>query len=154
MADELLMKRFLFILLALFIICMVVFGGNILESIAAILYTPVIILWDLPEMLLPVLVLVMLILALLPKKFGYNVYKYLFIFIVLGALAQNMEALFASTAFFKIKEYLNFYIYFFLFLASVGLIVYSDLKKETKWYFIVTALIFVNLLFKVVHYFW
>ena len=156
------MKKVLFVVVGFLILLFTVVGicsGDIMNGIAAILYSPVLFLWDLPTVALPLTLLLMAVVSIygiISKKYQkyYNWYRNLFILIMLGLLAYELESLFRSTAFFKLPEYIVFISCFFLFLASIAFVAFVEEKKDARYYMAAGWLILISLIVKFVLFVW
>lgn len=149
------MKKTVFIIGILIISLLVlgVYSGNIFNGIATILWLPVTLLWDVPMVILPLTIGSMAVLSIygvVTKNYQrfYNWYRNFFIVIVYGILAYEIENLFRTTSFFKLPEYITFFVCFFLILASIGFTAYVETKKDSRYYIVVSGLVIVYLIVK------
>jgi len=154
-------KKVLFIvgILILMLTILGVYSGDIFNAITAILWLPVTLLWDVPMVILPLTILAMIVLSIygiVTKKYQkyYYWYRNLFILVVFGILAFQIESLFRSTSFFKLPEYINFFANFFLLLASIGYIAFVENKKDSRYYIVAGSLIVIYLIFKYICFVW
>lgn len=149
------MKKTVFIIGILIISLLVlgVYSGNIFNGIAAILWLPVTLLWDVPMVILPLTIGSMAVLSIygvVTKNYQrfYNWYRNLFIIIVYGILSYEIENLFRTTSFFKQSEFITFFVCFFLILALIGFTAYIETKKDSRYYIIINGLLIIYLIVK------
>lgn len=144
---------FLMGILIILLLALGVYSGDILNGITAILWLPITLFWDVPMMILPLTIGSMAVLSLygvVTKNYQrfYDWYRNLFIVIVYGILAYEIENLFRTTSFFKLPEYITFFVCFFLILASIGFTAYVETKKDSRYYIVISGLVIVYLAVK------
>lgn len=131
---------------------------NVLDIVSNIIWLPIALFWDLPILLLPFSCLMMILLSmygLITKNYKrfYNWYRNLFVIIVYGIIAFEIENLFRITSFFKTPEYTIFNTCILFLAISILFTSYVEqIKKDARYYILASLFPFLYVIIKYISF--
>lgn len=149
------MKKVVYIAGSFFLLltALQIFCGNILDLIALIIYLPVMLLWDIPMLILPVSIILIIgfsTYAISTKEYqkNYNWHKFLFIVSMLAVLAFEMDSIMRTMNSFTTIDFVTFAICYFMLFLSMLFVLFVDSKKDSGYFIAANLLIVIYLVLK------
>lgn len=150
------MKKFLLIATVLLLISIGICLGNHVKGFPLLIYSPVILLWDLPLIFLPLAELVILILSVYSvakkdyERFS-NVYKYSLLIVIYAIITLLIDNLFKNSTLFFLEEYIKLYLYILILIFTVIFIFLVEKKKDIRYYIVINIFVVIYLIYKFVN---